>query len=412
MPTSSRCATRRQVATFVSTSDPVVVDVLSVGPDSGGVGTVAVGVIAGLSELGTPVRVRVDALASTAWREQVGSLPHVTMDPVRVALGASSTWQTALRRSMPTRLRRSALVGMVRRLRAKSVPTLDAAAVWVPFHRAPLAAERAVVTVHDLRVFGNADSSAMDRKIIAQNVKKAAALVCSWPHPTGHLIELFPDAAEKIFTIPLPLLEPGSPVERALPLNDAIRILVPAFVTPHKNQAVLVRALAEMPDSKLIFTGAEDGDYADRLRALAAELGVADRIEWRGRISRAELAVEYDRAHVLAMPTRWEAASGPVFEAIARELPFIASDIAPIRSQLAAIDVDAELFDPDDPHAVAASLRRVIDTYEPRRAALRAPGELLRRRTWKDAAADYARVLDWTAGRGPKPSDLQRGKTS
>ncbi|WP_307367728.1 glycosyltransferase family 4 protein [Microbacterium sp. W4I4] len=265
------------------------------------------------------------------------------------------------------------------------------------------------MTVHDLRVFENGLASPADQKIIEENVRKAAAVVCSWVHPYQSLLERFPFAREKTFLIPLPVLNPGTARVRQQPNFGHVRLLTPGFITPHKNQEVIVRALAHLPNAIAVFTGAEDGRYGDELRALASELEVSAQIEWRGYIGTSELEDEYSKADLLVMPTRWEAASGPVFEAIARQLPFVASDIAPIRSQLAAIPLEAELFDCDSPDALVSAIKAAVRNYNASVTRLAMVSGPIVNRTWTNLAADYKRVFDFAAGTGPRPSDLMIG---
>jgi glycosyltransferase involved in cell wall biosynthesis len=140
---------------------------------------------------------------------------------------------------------------------------------------------------------------------------------------------------------------------------------------------------------------------------LAEQLGVSERIEWRGYVTADELEQEYVRAHILVMPSRWEAASGPIFEAVVRELPFIASDIEPIVAQLASIGLNVPTFRWDDPEAAAEALDRVIESYEFYRSELASAAESIRGRTWKETSLDYLHVFDWISGKGIKPVHLQ-----
>jgi glycosyltransferase involved in cell wall biosynthesis len=164
-----------------------------------------------------------------------------------------------------------------------------------------------------------------------------------------------------------------------------------------------------MPDTVAVFTGAEDGQYGNQLRRLASDLNVSDRIEWRGFIDAEELEEEYARADLLVMPTRWEAASGPVFEAIARHLPFVASDIAPIRSQLATIPLEAELFDCDSSQGLVDAIEAVLHNYEASVNRLAKVAGPIIDRTWIQLAAEYKRVFDFAAGQSARPLDLMIG---
>jgi phosphatidylinositol alpha-1,6-mannosyltransferase len=75
------------------------------------------------------------------------------------------------------------------------------------------------------------------------------------------------------------------------------------------------------PDARLWVVGG--GDDAARLEARAAELGVADCVEFLGRISDAELRDRYRRAAVFAMPSRQEGFGLVYAEAMWHGLPCI-----------------------------------------------------------------------------------------
>ena len=79
------------------------------------------------------------------------------------------------------------------------------------------------------------------------------------------------------------------------------------LIREHKGLDVLIRALPEIPDARLVVAG-DEVDPVAPLRDLAAGLGVADRIEWRlgylpaGRGRRAD--ARRDRGRPAAVPAR------------------------------------------------------------------------------------------------------------
>ncbi|WP_345762833.1 glycosyltransferase [Diaminobutyricibacter sp. McL0608] len=388
----------------------VVVDLTSVSATSGGgVGRVATGVVDGLASIGVSTRCLVAPGTAAAWRDL---LPGADLSEVAVKMAATSGWQNSLRSKMPASLKTSRLVGAVRRVRSGAVKTAAGTdVVWYPFHRSLATAVASVVTVHDLRVFERDFASVMDQRIIEENVRNARALVCSWPHPFDSLIERFPEAEKKSFQIPLPVLNPGRPRATRRTEAQPVTLIYPGYVTEHKDHETLIRALALLPDVRLICTGAET-PYARTVRDLADDLGVADRIEWRGYVDETELENAYEEADVLVMPSLWEAASGPVLEAVVRQLPFVASDIPPLRAQVAQLGLHADdwLFPPRDSTALAGAIERAVSSHQSRVDELKAPAQQVGSRTWETTASDYERVFNWANGTGELPADLQ-GKT-
>lgn len=388
---------------------PYTVDLTGIAPGSGGgVESVAVGVVQGLLDMGSVPRCLVAEDSQEHWIK-VFSTAAPEFFEVGSVWRAGSAWQRALRNILPSKLKTSSLVGMVRRLRGRSVErAAQSGVIWFPFHRSSVRAHSAAVTVHDLRVFEPSLASAMDQSIIRRNIQNAKAVICSWAHPYEHLIELFPEAAHKIFKISLPVLNPGPAIVSRPLAKDSIRLILPASVTPHKNHELVLRALAERENFYLTCTGVEVEPFASELKQLADELGVADRVRWLGYVGTADLEAEYQQADLLVMPSRWEAASGPVFEAVVRELPFIASSIPPISAQLLDLGLDAPTFDCDSVPEVVRALDEAIRDYPKYKAQLSVPAARLRSRRWRDTADEYRQVFEWMEGRAAKPTHLQK----
>ena len=106
-----------------------------------------------------------------------------------------------------------------------------------------------------------------------------------------------------------------------------------ARACPEKGLDVLIRAvalLAATHDVRLIAAGAEieaERPYLERCRALAADLGLAGRFEWRGQVDREGKLDLLGSVDCFAMPTTHAEAKGiPVLEAFTAGLPVVASD--------------------------------------------------------------------------------------
>ena len=124
-----------------------------------------------------------------------------------------------------------------------------------------------------------------------------------------------------------------------------------------------VRALAQ-GDPGLTLTVAgplDDQAYRERVGALAAELGVADRIDWLGEVARArvrELLADHD---LLVFPSIGvEAYALGLLEALAAGTIVVTSAQGGPREYLRH-DVNALLFEPGDASALAEALTRLRD---------------------------------------------------
>jgi glycosyltransferase involved in cell wall biosynthesis len=133
-----------------------------------------------------------------------------------------------------------------------------------------------------------------------------------------------------------------------------------------KGVDVLLQALALLPDVRGLIVGghAAEPDLA-RVQALAAQLGIAERVTFTGLIEPSQVAARLRSATILALPNPASAISThytsplKLFEYMAAARPIVASDLPSIREVLHD-NVDAVLVPPGDPEALAAALRRVL----------------------------------------------------
>lgn len=99
---------------------------------------------------------------------------------------------------------------------------------------------------------------------------------------------------------------------------------------PHKNQGVLVAALAELlrdhPDLGLVLVGQHDPRVPDEASELIAKLHLAERV-WQYTDADDDALLDlYANAAVFAFPSLIEGFGLPVLEAMAAGLPVVASD--------------------------------------------------------------------------------------
>jgi glycosyltransferase involved in cell wall biosynthesis len=130
---------------------------------------------------------------------------------------------------------------------------------------------------------------------------------------------------------------------------DAPLILNVGRLVEQKNQAVLIRALAGVPDAHLVLAGggAKDGAY----RALAMSQGVADRVHLLGPLASPDIADLYAAADLFVFPSTWETFGLAAVEAATAALPLVVSDLPVLREVLHVDGFEPVAF--VDPHDVA-----------------------------------------------------------
>lgn len=156
-----------------------------------------------------------------------------------------------------------------------------------------------------------------------------------------------------------------APPARPDVIGAPTRLLSIGRLVPKKGFDVLLRALAMLPAAlewRLTHVGG-GGDAA--LRALAAELGLADRVEWRGSAAQEEVLRQYRAADVFVLASRVagdgdrDGLPNVLLEAQSQGLACVSTAVSAIPELI----LDGEtglLAPPDDPAALAAALASVI----------------------------------------------------
>jgi glycosyltransferase involved in cell wall biosynthesis len=156
-------------------------------------------------------------------------------------------------------------------------------------------------------------------------------------------------------------------ISKPRPLREAIGtctlIFVGTMAQLYKAPDVLIKAVAvcvqEGLDIKLILLG--DGLYRAELEALAATLGLGQRVGFQGLLPTSEaVREELDRADIFVLPSHQEGLPKAMVEAMARSLPCIGSTVGGIPELLASED----LVPPGDVTALASKIREVATNPE------------------------------------------------
>jgi colanic acid/amylovoran biosynthesis glycosyltransferase len=114
--------------------------------------------------------------------------------------------------------------------------------------------------------------------------------------------------------------------------SGALRVLVVGRLVPGKGYSLLLEALADVVarghDVTLEIVG--EGPAGDALRSRAAALGVDGRVRWLGAVGQDEIRRHYERADAFCLPSFAEGVPVVLMEAMAVQLPVVATRIAGI----------------------------------------------------------------------------------
>ncbi len=148
----------------------------------------------------------------------------------------------------------------------------------------------------------------------------------------------------------------------AWPREGSLRLLGVGRLSHYKGFAILLAALAQMPNASLVLVG--DGEESHRLRDQATQLGIRDRVSFVGELSDQDLKAAYAAADALVLPSldRSEAFGLVLLEAMRAGLAVIASDIPGSGvGQVIENERSGLLVPPGDVASLAAALARISD---------------------------------------------------
>lgn len=207
--------------------------------------------------------------------------------------------------------------------------------------------------------------SAFGRWTVGQALHGADKVIAACAYARGLIARAgYAVPAEKVRTIPL-----GVDADHFSPAcgwqNQAPRHLMhAASLIPVKDQPALLHALARLPGVTLDIAG--DGPEHLRLVALAADLGLEDRIRWLGAIPYPAMPDAYRRAALHVFPSRHEGQGMVTLEAAACAIPTVGTAVGLLPDH-PALGVAVPV---GDDAALAEAIRALLD--DPARRVARA----------------------------------------
>ncbi|GAA3694163.1 hypothetical protein GCM10023081_34330 [Arthrobacter ginkgonis] len=163
---------------------------------------------------------------------------------------------------------------------------------------------------------------------------------------------------------------PGETVDKP----DRPTVLFVGRLAVEKNIDVLIRALGRMtasPQAHLEVIGG--GEQREPLERLAAGLGLAGRVHFRGHVDDDELRRAYLRSDVFCQPGTAELQSLVTLEALSASKPVVLADAMAL-PHLVDDGVNGYLFPPGDADELARKLDAVLALDDAGRAAMGAAG--------------------------------------
>jgi glycosyltransferase involved in cell wall biosynthesis len=413
----------------------VVIDARLESGLSGGVEGVVIGLAAGLSALEGPE----DYVFVTREGHDDWLRPHLA-GPTRIAIapraGPPLTSSGRLRKRLGDAAPavREAWHRIQRKVGAPSGPQrnlfverLEPQVVHQPIQNGFLTTVPAIFHPHDLQhvhlpEFFTPKQRAFRERWYGTLCRQAAMVAVATEWTRADVAEHYRLPPGRVRVVPLaPLLAPTrtqSARERADTLArlgiSGQYVLYPAQTWPHKNHIRLLEALALLRDERrlvipLVASGRQNEHFAD-IAAVSRRLGLDDQVVWTGFVSPLDLRTLYLEARGVVIPSLFEAASGPLWEAFESGIPAACSDVTSLPDQAG----DAALiFDPLNVHDMADAIARLWTDDDLRRRLVERGRERVAALSWPRTArifrAHYRRLAGFDLGAedrsliGPEP---------
>jgi glycosyltransferase involved in cell wall biosynthesis len=202
------------------------------------------------------------------------------------------------------------------------------------------------------------------------------------PETRKHL----PAIASRIAVIPQPVLDDAD--DPAPPAEPRSGIVAAGRLQPQKNFALLLRALAMLPeDVHLTILG--DGPLRPDLETLRAQLGLKGRANFAGYVQ--DVSPHFSAARLFVLSSDYEGFGTVVVEAYAAGLPVVATDCSPSMRALISRPSHGRVVPVGDADALAAAIADMLDGASASPEELRSLADPYR---LERAAAGYVELFE------------------
>ena len=242
-------------------------------------------------------------------------------------------------------------------------------------YTAPLGCSVPVVaTVHDVSYLEHPEYFTRDRAwqlrlTVGRTVRRAAKILTGTEVARNSILKVYPDLDEdKVVVVPLAAAPEFRPISRdgaVATVRERYAIGGPFILSvgdiqPRKNHIGLIRAFARMVKAypqlahNLVMVGKPTW-FSDKVQEAVRESGAAERIQFLGFVSDADLLQLYNACDCFAFPSFYEGFGFPALEAMACGRAVVCSDASALPE---VVDGAAILF---DPYAIDEMVRALAD---------------------------------------------------
>lgn len=185
-------------------------------------------------------------------------------------------------------------------------------------------------------------------------------------------------------------------------------LFYPSMLWKHKNHIRLLKALASLRDLNgkrlfLVCSGRKTEDFSD-IENTIENLNLSEHVNFIGLIPSRDLRAVYSQCTGVIVPSLFEAASGPVFEAWKEKKPAACSSVTSLPEQVGNA---AYLFDPYRVESIADAAIRLWEDTRLKSELVTNSKERLLEFSWEKTAKTYRALYRRGAGLQLDDDDIQ-----
>ncbi|HZO25937.1 MAG TPA: glycosyltransferase family 4 protein, partial [Chloroflexota bacterium] len=296
-----------------------------------------------------------------------------------------------------------------------AIVTRDPRLTWTFLRTRPLHRRPVVYEVHEIFSTRARENQSLDPAEIRGVADRTRALEAGVFEQADLLLPLTQACAEilqeayrvppeKIAVVP----DATTPPVGLLPARDAgsRTVVYAGQLYPWKGVDTLLRATALLPEARLVVLGGrgspDDPDLV-ACRQVVCDLGISDRVDFRGFVPHGEVRATIAGAGAAVLPlpdnlmARYFTSPLKLFDYMAAGVPIVASDLPTVREVLADGD-NALLVAPGDPDGLAAAIRRLLVNPGLADRLRRTAFDQVNAYTWDARAARILEALERVTG--------------
>ncbi len=172
-------------------------------------------------------------------------------------------------------------------------------------------------------------------------------------------------------------------------------VLTVARLYKWKNIDVLIKLVPDLPlESRLVIVG--DGPEERHLKELAAEIGVADRVVFVGRVPQSQVALYLRAADVFVLNTRYEGLSHTILECMDVGIPVVATAVGG-NMELIEDGINGFLVPVDDRKQIVSAVRKLLYDRNVRETFVERSKEKVKDASWDGLVDTTVGILEQVA---------------